>query len=193
MDFAACNCNLDLQWYELCKILTSVIPARTSLEILCTWGIKRHFLQEWHKAVSCFLFEFWEDLTLHQLESPVPIPPPWFQAWCANLAQNSRICFLRGNTGDNLVDGLLPHLPALGAKRSDVMVLNFAIWFNTYAASLQALPCLVKLRSMMTHQAITRLCWIWTDDITNQPLINPHAFLAINKVMVFSSWDCTLS
>ena len=80
--------------------------------------------------MQCFLFEFW-DLQLRDLPEIHPDPPYEFQGWCAHMAQGAKVCFVRGNTGDQLVNGVLPNLAALGAKPTDIMVLNFAVWQNT--------------------------------------------------------------
>lgn len=46
-------------------------------------------------------------------------------------AQNSRICLLRSNTADQMLDTVLPAFPKLGVKIDDVVVANFAMWHNT--------------------------------------------------------------
>ena len=80
--------------------------------------------------MQCFLFEFW-DLQLRDLPEIHPDPPYEFQGWCAHMAQGAKVCFVRGNTGDQFADGVLPNLAALGATPTDIMVLNFAVWQNT--------------------------------------------------------------
>ena len=80
--------------------------------------------------MQCFLFEFW-DLQLRDLPEIHPDAPYEFQGWCAHMAQGAKVCFVRGNTGDQLVNGVLPNLAALGAKPTDIMVMNFAVWQNT--------------------------------------------------------------
>lgn len=49
------------------------------------------------------------------------------EAW---LLQNSRICLLRANTADQMLDTVLPAFPKLGVKIDDVVVANFAMWHN---------------------------------------------------------------
>ena len=49
------------------------------------------------------------------------------EAW---LVQNSRICLLRANTADQMLDTVLPAFPKLGVKIDDVVVANFAMWHN---------------------------------------------------------------
>lgn len=44
--------------------------------------------------------------------------------------QNSRICLLRANTADQMLDTVLPAFPKLGVKIDDVVVANFAMWHN---------------------------------------------------------------
>jgi hypothetical protein len=67
--------------------------------------------------------------------------------------------------GDWLVQTLLPLFPALGVKRSDVMVLNFAIWINKeqeyrdnirmfadyYRANKDTLPFIIWRDSSVQH------------------------------------------
>ena len=45
--------------------------------------------------------------------------------------QNSRICLLRANTADQMLDTVIPAFPKLGVKIDDVVVANFAMWHNT--------------------------------------------------------------
>lgn len=81
--------------------------------------------------MQCFMFEFWEDLDIrHELLARHPNPPKDFQGWCARLAQGTKVCFLRANTGHQFVSSVLPSMTALGAEPSDIMVLNFAVWHN---------------------------------------------------------------
>ena len=47
------------------------------------------------------------------------------------LVQNSRICLLRSNTADQMLDVVMPAFPKLGVKIDDVVVANFAMWHNT--------------------------------------------------------------
>ena len=64
------------------------------------------------------------------------------------MPENTRVCHLRSNMGDWLVDTLLPRLvspspsaaSALGARRQDIIVLNFAVWIN-WAQARPALGC----------------------------------------------------
>ena len=49
-------------------------------------------LQEWDKAVQCFLYEFWDmELIYLKLQNP----PPRFQGWCSHMAQGAKVCFIR--------------------------------------------------------------------------------------------------
>ncbi len=49
----------------------------------------------------------------------------------ACCVQNSRICLLRANTADHMLDVVFPAFPKLGVKIDDVVVANFAMWHNT--------------------------------------------------------------
>lgn len=51
-------------------------------------------LQEWDKAVRCFLYEFW-DLEDESLQEILPSVPRAIQGWCSNMAQGAKICFVR--------------------------------------------------------------------------------------------------
>lgn len=86
-------------------------------------------VQNWHKAMTCFLYEFW-DLGFTELQGSHPQLPDNFQGWCSHLAQGTRVCFIRANRGDNFSQ-LLPLLPELGAKPTDLLLMNFAIWLNS--------------------------------------------------------------
>ena len=44
--------------------------------------------------------------------------------------QNSRICLLRSNTADQMLDVVFPAFPKLGVKIDDIIVANFAMWHN---------------------------------------------------------------
>lgn len=50
---------------------------------------------------------------------------------CHFTVQNSRICLLRANTADQMLDTVMPAFPKLGVKIDDVVVANFAMWHNT--------------------------------------------------------------
>lgn len=51
-------------------------------------------VQEWDKAVKCFLFEFW-DMELVDLKKMLPGLPARIQGWCSYMAQGARVCFIR--------------------------------------------------------------------------------------------------
>ena len=87
---------------------------------------------------------------------------------CVEMPENTKICHLRSNMGDWLVDTLLPRLvspsPAsaspLGARRQDIIVLNFAVWIN-YAQARTALGFCCPLGTAFgcrTRAARTPLC-----------------------------------
>ena len=44
--------------------------------------------------------------------------------------QNSRICLLRSNTADQMLDIVFPAFPKLGVKIDDIVIANFAMWHN---------------------------------------------------------------
>ena len=44
--------------------------------------------------------------------------------------QNSRICLLRSNTADQMLDIVFPAFPKLGVKIDDIIIANFAMWHN---------------------------------------------------------------
>ena len=48
--------------------------------------------------------------------------------------QESRVCLLRANTADQMLEHFFPAFPALGVKLTDIVVVNFAMWMNTCVA-----------------------------------------------------------
>ena len=46
------------------------------------------------------------------------------------VVQNSRICLLRSNTADQMLDTVFPAFPKLGVKIDDIIIANFAMWHN---------------------------------------------------------------
>ena len=46
------------------------------------------------------------------------------------VVQNSRICLLRSNTADQMLDVVFPAFPKLGVKIDDIIIANFAMWHN---------------------------------------------------------------
>lgn len=91
---------------------------------------------------------------------------------CVEMPENTRVCHLRSNMGDWLVDTLLPRLAspspsaasALGARRQDIIVLNFAVWINW----AQACPALgvpspgyrVRHVKLPGHNVVSFAMWI---------------------------------
>jgi hypothetical protein len=45
-------------------------------------------------------------------------------------AQASRLCLLRANTADQMLDIVFPAFPKLGVSIDDVVLVNFAMWMN---------------------------------------------------------------
>ncbi|CAL5221674.1 g3905 [Coccomyxa viridis] len=110
--------------------LFSLVRGRTM------WLMGDSMMQEFMKAIMCFMVEFWD---IERRPQP-PIKPhsepyidfEWpLQGWCIDLPQNSRICLLRANTADQMLDTVIPAFPKLGVKIDDVVVANFAMWHNT--------------------------------------------------------------
>eukprot|EP00884_Botryococcus_braunii_P023107 jgi/Botrbrau1/9480/Bobra.0252s0098.2 len=98
------------------------------------WLVGDSMQQEFMRGVQCFFYEFWDLQTRTQDVSfgggPAVIGRT-LGGWCVEMPESTRICHLRSNLGDWLAHTLLPLFPALGVKRTDVMVLNFAIWINS--------------------------------------------------------------
>ena len=57
--------------------------------------------------------------------------------------QDARVCLLRANTADQMLDIVFPAFPKLGVKLEDVVLVNFAMWMNTCAPA--TLSCLHSL------------------------------------------------
>ncbi len=83
------------------------------------------------RAMQCFVYEWW-DMDIKHMDhyhSEATLEG-LLGGWCIEMPEGTRICHLRSNMGDWLVDTLLPRLPSLGARRQDIIVLNFAVWIN---------------------------------------------------------------
>lgn len=50
--------------------------------------------------------------------------------------QDSRVCLLRANTADQMLDIVFPAFSKLGVKLEDVVLVNFAMWMNTCASAM---------------------------------------------------------
>lgn len=74
------------------------------------------------------------------------------------------MCLLRTNTADQMLENFFPAFPALGVKLDDIVVVNFAMWMNTYAALHPAYQK-YQLRNPHCQQplpqrpSISRLAW----------------------------------
>ncbi|KAK9825923.1 hypothetical protein WJX81_007164 [Elliptochloris bilobata] len=96
-----------------------------------TWLIGDSMQQEFMRALQCFTMEFW-DLGTRELGAYAPHAAlqGLRGGWCVELPQRTRVCHLRCNDGDWLVDVLLPRMASLGAQREDIAVLNFGVWID---------------------------------------------------------------
>ncbi|KAK9832530.1 hypothetical protein WJX81_006130 [Elliptochloris bilobata] len=95
------------------------------------WLIGDSIQQEYMRAMQCFVYEWW-DMDIKHMDRyfPQATLEGLLGGWCVEMPESTKICHLRSNMGDWLVDTLLPRLPALGARRQDIIVLNFAVWIN---------------------------------------------------------------
>ncbi|CAL8468940.1 g8481 [Coccomyxa elongata] len=100
------------------------------------WLMGDSMMQEFMKAMMCFMVEFWD--VDRQPQPPIqPHSEPYIdfewplQGWCIQLPQDARICLLRANTADQMLDFVFPAFPKLGVKLEDVVLVNFAMWMNT--------------------------------------------------------------
>ena len=48
--------------------------------------------------------------------------------WCALMVANTRLCHIRVNKGDNLLEDWLPNLSLLNVTSSDILLINFGAW-----------------------------------------------------------------
>lgn len=99
------------------------------------WLMGDSIMQEYMRAVSCFFIEFWpEDLAtvpIDHLPEDKQILDKMGGGWCVELLrEGTRICHIRGNMGDEMVQITLPAMRHLGAKHSDILVINTGVWVN---------------------------------------------------------------
>lgn len=81
--------------------------------------------------------------------------------------QDARVCLLRANTADQMLDIVFPAFPKLGVKLDDVVLVNFAMWMNTCAATWPHTALHPSVRAVSQHVTSfarswsARVCWAW--------------------------------
>ncbi|BDA42198.1 hypothetical protein COCOBI_03-0850 [Coccomyxa sp. Obi] len=116
------------------------------------WLMGDSITQEFMVAMECLFFEWYEDMgwgvgrgygrfdvsnNTEALE--IITKEGGVQPWCIPLPEGSRICHIRSNMGLDWADNVLPNLPRIGVRNTDILVGNFAVWINNdteYAVNL---------------------------------------------------------
>ncbi|KAK9868045.1 hypothetical protein WJX84_001376 [Apatococcus fuscideae] len=103
------------------------------------WLLGDAAMKEFMQALQCFFLEFW-DMETRPLDSLVAEPKLAGDGtdrrqllqqltkggWCVQLPQNTRVCYVRADSGDDLMLRVLPGFPrATSSKLDDLMLLNF--------------------------------------------------------------------
>ncbi|KAK9901586.1 hypothetical protein WJX75_003489 [Coccomyxa subellipsoidea] len=107
------------------------------------WLLGDSITQEFMVAMECLFYEWYEDLGLEEgllfgrraasnntMALEIVTKEGGVAPWCIHLPQDSRICHIRSNMGLDWADNVLPNLPGIGARNTDILVGNFAIWIN---------------------------------------------------------------
>eukprot|EP00884_Botryococcus_braunii_P017742 jgi/Botrbrau1/4651/Bobra.33_2s0022.1 len=95
------------------------------------WLLGDSQMHELANTLGCFYREFHNNT--YWTGSSSPHAAAWakmIHSFCFVLVEETRICFLRMNYGQRIVEEVLPLLPSLGAKPSDIMLLNFGLHNN---------------------------------------------------------------
>ncbi|EIE20684.1 hypothetical protein COCSUDRAFT_57252 [Coccomyxa subellipsoidea C-169] len=102
-----------------------------------------HLIIEFMVAMECLFYEWYENpgsgegmpfgrqaVSNNTAALEIVTKEGGVTPWCIHLPQGSRICHVRSNMGLDWADNVLPNLPAIGARNTDILVGNFAIWIN---------------------------------------------------------------
>ncbi|KDD73428.1 hypothetical protein H632_c2187p0, partial [Helicosporidium sp. ATCC 50920] len=81
------------------------------------------------------------------------------QPRCTLLNSGGRVCFLRANKGLHVVQDVLPNFELLGARHSDVMVVNFGLWHHLREGDYESLVALFARAASKLQRALPRVVW----------------------------------
>lgn len=116
------------------------------------WLLGDSMMLDFYKAAQCFLYEFWPSLQQRNTSADAALQEEASRlllSTCVDLLEGTRICYLRGDRGDDMVQRLLPLLPRLGAAPSDLLAVNFGLHHgmpDDYGAALAAFTAHVQQR-----------------------------------------------
>ncbi|KAL4450744.1 hypothetical protein ABPG77_001100 [Micractinium sp. CCAP 211/92] len=125
------------------------------------WLLGDSMMLDFYKAAQCFLYEFWPSLQQRNTSTDAALQDEasrLLRSTCVDLLEGTRICYVRGDRGDDIVQRLLPLLPRLGAGPSDLLALNFGLHHgkpDDYAATLAAFTAYVGQH----HDQLPRVLW----------------------------------
>ena len=97
---------------------------------------------DFSKALQCFLNEFW-DLRLYNVSSSKPRLEPFLKqlrvSQCADLVEDSHICYLRADQAQTVHELVMPLMMQLG-RPEDIMILNVGLHYSPrYEQELRAI------------------------------------------------------
>lgn len=112
------------------------------------------------KALQCFLHEFW-DLKLHNATDSLPAVASTLNqlrsAVCSELVGSTRICYLRADQPNVVLDLVLPILSTAGTSR-DCVILNVGLHFiPDYASEIG------KIATAFSEQRLNLPQLLWMD------------------------------
>lgn len=60
---------------------------------------------------------------------------------CVSMPRNTRVCYIRADTGDVQVDTLLPGFPEYGDPSRDLLLVNFGLHHGTTSYKVRVWGC----------------------------------------------------